>query len=164
MAHIHQLPRTSIFVAIQIHDAPTTSQLPTEWQTLLPMLQFLQLYESEIILHGETRLLVNEVAADPGSSVPEVQASHGGERQEPGVWIVAPGSGEALLSSVTFGQMGATISPATAVAPSAVALRRAGKGEHLGHSQEGPFTLALTLALHSWQLRSKSRYIIHIWK
>ncbi|XP_053245288.1 transcription initiation factor TFIID subunit 5 [Podarcis raffonei] len=108
--------------------APPASQLPTDRQTLLAVLQFLRrsnLRESEEILRREARLLADEVAADPGSSAPGVQASHGGEGQEPGGG--APGSGDVLLSSVTFSQSGATISPGAAAAPPAVALGPPGK-------------------------------------
>uniref|UniRef100_A0A8D0DJQ4 Transcription initiation factor TFIID subunit 5 n=1 Tax=Salvator merianae TaxID=96440 RepID=A0A8D0DJQ4_SALMN len=107
--------------------APSQSpapQLPTDRQTLLVVLQFLRrnnLRESEEILRREARL-IDEVVGDPSPSAPGVQATHGGDGQEPSsVGITAPGAGDLLLSSVTFGQSGgATISPATVPAPPAV--------------------------------------------
>ncbi|XP_061492088.1 transcription initiation factor TFIID subunit 5 [Rhineura floridana] len=110
--------------------APAASQLPTDRQTLLAVLQFLRrsnLRESEEILRREARLLADEVAADSSPSAPGVQASHGAEGQEPSVGIAAPGSGDLLLNSVTFGQTGATISPATVTAPPTVPLGGPGK-------------------------------------
>nr|XP_020644616.1 transcription initiation factor TFIID subunit 5 isoform X1 [Pogona vitticeps] len=110
--------------------APANSQLPTDRQTLLAVLQFLRrsnLRESEEILRREARLFVEEGATDPNSSAPGVQATHGAEGQESGVGIAAPGAGDVLLSSVAFGQSGATISPAAVTAAPAVPLGGAGK-------------------------------------
>ncbi|XP_066467126.1 transcription initiation factor TFIID subunit 5 [Tiliqua scincoides] len=92
--------------------APAASQLPSDRQTLLAVLQFLRrsnLRESEEILRREARLLADEVAADPGPATP---AAHGGDGQDP-----AQAAGEALLSSVTFGQAGASAPAAPPTAP-----------------------------------------------
>lgn len=107
--------------------APAASQLPTDRQTLLAVLQFLRrsnLHESEEILRREARLLSDEVAADPSPSAPGAPGTHGGESQESSL-----GSGETLLSAVTFAQTGVTVAPPTVAAPPAVPLAPPGKGK-----------------------------------
>ncbi|KAM6443405.1 transcription initiation factor TFIID subunit 5 isoform 1-T1 [Liasis olivaceus] len=109
---------------------PAASQLPHDRQTLLAVLQFLRrsnLRESEEILRREARVLVDDVPGDPNPSAPGVPGAHGGEGQDPSVGILAPGAGDVLLSSVTFGQTGATISPAAITTPPAAPLGPPGK-------------------------------------
>lgn len=111
---------------------PAASQLPTDRQTLLAVLQFLRrsnLRESEEILRREARLLADEVPADLSPSAPGGQAAHGGEGQEPSLGVAVPGPGEVLLSSVTFGHAGAAVAPAAVTAPPAVPLGPPAKGE-----------------------------------
>ncbi|KAK9400902.1 transcription initiation factor TFIID subunit 5 [Crotalus adamanteus] len=104
---------------------PAASQLPTDRQTLQAVLQFLRrsnLRESEEILRREARGLIDDLSSDPNSSAPGVPGAHGGEGQDLSVGIIAPGAGDVLINSITFGQTGATISPAALSTPPAAPL------------------------------------------
>ncbi|XP_063163187.1 transcription initiation factor TFIID subunit 5 [Candoia aspera] len=109
---------------------PDASQLTPDRQTLLAVLQFLRrsnLRESEEILRREARVLVDDVPGDPNPSAPGALGAHGGEGQDPSVGILAPGAGDVLLNSVSFGHTGATISPASIATPPAAPLGPPGK-------------------------------------
>ncbi|XP_070801565.1 transcription initiation factor TFIID subunit 5 [Pituophis catenifer annectens] len=117
---------------------PPASQLPIHKHTLLAVLQFLRrsnLRESEEILRREARGLVDDVPSDPNSSAPGVPGAHGGEGQDPSAGILAPGAGDVLINSVTFGQTGATISPAAITTPPAAPLGHPGKAGVLVEDQ-----------------------------
>uniref|UniRef100_A0A8C5S3E4 Transcription initiation factor TFIID subunit 5 n=1 Tax=Laticauda laticaudata TaxID=8630 RepID=A0A8C5S3E4_LATLA len=117
---------------------PPAAQLPADKQTLLAVLQFLRrsnLRESEEILRREARGLVDDVPSDPNSSVPGIPGAHGGEGQDPSIGILAPGTGDVLINSVTFGQTGATISPAAVTTPPAAPLGHPGKAGVLVEDQ-----------------------------
>lgn len=111
---------------------PAACQLPADRQTLQAVLQFLRrsnLRESEEILRREARGLIDDLSSDPNSSAPGVPGAHGGEGQDLNVGIMAPGAGDVLINSITFGQTGATISPAAITTSPAAPLGPPGKGE-----------------------------------